>query len=95
MDLLAFGKTGWGDEMALATLATLAVAVCSFSLALVIGTLGAAAKLSRLRFIRILLDCYTTVARGVPELLIIYLLFFGGSGVLMFVAGMFGYKGLY
>jgi octopine/nopaline transport system permease protein len=93
MDFLAFGKTGWGDEMALATLATLAVAVCSFCLALIIGTLGAAAKLSRLRFIRILLDCYTTVARGVPELLIIYLLFFGGSGILMFVAGMFGYKG--
>ena len=93
MDLLAFGETGWGDEMALAALTTLAVAVCAFSLALVIGTLGAAAKLSRLRILRGLLDGYTTVARGIPELLIIYLLFFGGSGALMFVAKIFGYRG--
>lgn len=93
MELLSFGDTGWGDEMALATVVTLAVAVCGFSLALIIGALGAAGKLSRFPIIRVFLDGYTTVARGIPELLIIYLLFFGGSGTLMFVAGIFGYKG--
>ena len=30
--------------------------------------------------------------RGVPELLIIYLLFFGGSGAIMYVASIFGYN---
>jgi octopine/nopaline transport system permease protein len=93
MGLLSFGNTGWGDEMAWATLMTLTVAVCAFALALIIGTIGATAKLSRFRFIRIVFDIYTTVARGVPELLIIYLLFFGGSGSVMYLARIFGYHG--
>ena len=93
MGLLSFGDSGWGDEMAMATLMTLTVAVCAFALALIIGTIGAAAKLSRIRLVRLLFDIYTTVARGVPELLIIYLLFFGGSGAVMYLAKIFGYHG--
>ncbi|RJQ50033.1 MAG: ABC transporter permease [Desulfobacteraceae bacterium] len=93
MDLLAFGNTGWGDEMARAALTTLSVAVCAFALALMIGAAGAAAKLSRWRPVRFLCDIYTTVARGVPELLIIYLFFFGGSSALMFAARIFSYHG--
>ena len=39
-------------------------------------------------------DAYTTVVRGVPELLIIYLVFFGGGTLLRTVAsGVFGYDG--
>jgi octopine/nopaline transport system permease protein len=93
VDLLSFGNTGWGDEMARAALMTLTVAVCAFAMALVIGTIGATAKLSRYRLIRVIFDCYTTVARGVPELLIIYLLFFGGSAAVMFIARIFAYHG--
>lgn len=79
--------------MARAALTTLAVAVCAFALALLIGAAGAAAKLSRWRPTRLLCDFYTTVARGVPELLIIYLFFFGGSNALMVAARIFGYHG--
>jgi octopine/nopaline transport system permease protein len=93
LDLLAFGPKGWGDEMCLAMLMTLAVSVCAFLLALIIGGLGAAGKLSRHRSVRLALDIYTTVFRGIPELLIIYLIFFGGSGVVMLLARMFGYHG--
>ncbi len=93
MDLLAFGDTGWGDEMLLATLMTLLISVSAFSLGLVLGSLGAAMKRSRWGSIRWLAEGYTTVARGIPELLIIYLLFFGSSGSVMFVARMFGYDG--
>ncbi len=93
MDLLSFGADGWGDEMARATLMTLTVSVCAFALALVIGTICAAGKLSRYKPLRIFLDVYTTLARGIPELLIIYLLFFGGSSAVMFVARLFGYHG--
>ncbi|MFO8089441.1 MAG: ABC transporter permease [Desulfatiglandaceae bacterium] len=93
LDLLAFGPTGWGDEMCLATLMTLAVSVCAFVLALIIGGIGAAGKLSRHRSVRLALDIYTTVFRGIPELLIIYLVFFGGSSAVMFLAGIFGYHG--
>jgi octopine/nopaline transport system permease protein len=93
MELLSFGANGWGDEMARATLMTLTVSVCAFALALVIGTICAAGKLSRYKTLRIFLDIYTTLARGIPELLIIYLLFFGGSSAVMFVARLFGYHG--
>jgi octopine/nopaline transport system permease protein len=93
MELLSFGDAGWGDEMLRATLMTLAVSVASVALGLVFGTLGAAAKLSVIAPLRWLADGYTTIARGVPELLIIYLLFFGGSGAVMFVARLFGYDG--
>jgi octopine/nopaline transport system permease protein len=93
MELLSFGDAGWGDEMLAAALMTLAVSVSSMLLGLVLGTLGAAAKLSVIPPLRWLAEGYTTIARGVPELLIIYLLFFGGSGAVMFVARLFGYHG--
>ena len=91
MGLLSFGDTGWGDEMALAALMTLALSTSAFSVGLVFGTIGATAKLSRFRAVRWLADAYTTVFRGIPELLVIYLFFFGSSAALMFVARMFGY----
>jgi octopine/nopaline transport system permease protein len=93
MELLSFGDTGWGDEMARAAAMTLAVSLSSMLLGLVLGSFGAAAKLSGIPPARWLAEGYTTVVRGIPELLIIYLLFFGGSGAAMFVAGLFGYHG--
>jgi octopine/nopaline transport system permease protein len=93
MELLSIGDAGWGDEMLRAALMTLAVSLASMAVGLVFGTLGAAAKLSEIPPLRWLAEGYTTIARGVPELLIIYLLFFGGSGAVMFVARLFGYDG--
>jgi octopine/nopaline transport system permease protein len=93
VELLSVGDQGWGDEMARAALMTIAVSLSSMALGLVVGTIGAAAKLSALAPARWLAEGYTTLVRGVPELLVIYLLFFGGSGAAMFVASIFGYHG--
>ncbi|WGF89239.1 ABC transporter permease [Marinivivus vitaminiproducens] len=94
MELLAFGDHGWGDEMLRATAMTVAVALASFALGLVLGMAGAAAKLSNSLILRTLGDVYTTLVRGIPELLIIYLLFFGGSLAIMAVMrGLFAYDG--
>jgi octopine/nopaline transport system permease protein len=49
-------------------------------------------KLSKFKSLNLVANIYTTVIRGVPELLVIYLFFFGGSGAIMFVASMFGYN---
>ena len=49
-------------------------------------------KLSNNKFLNLVANCYTTVIRGVPELLVIYLFFFGGSGAVMYVASIFGYN---
>ena len=40
LELLAWGDTGWGDELVRGTLMTLAVALCSFALGQVFGGLG-------------------------------------------------------
>lgn len=92
--LLAFGDDGWGDEMLLGALMTMAVAVCSYLLGVVIGIFFAALKLSRYLVLRYVAEFYTTVVRGIPELLVIYLVFFGGGTLLRTIAsGMFGYEG--
>jgi octopine/nopaline transport system permease protein len=93
VELLSFGDGGWGDEMARGALMTVAISLSSFFLGLVIGIGGSALKLSRNVVNRAAGDAYTTIVRGIPELLILYLLFFGGGGAVMYVARMFGYDG--
>jgi arginine/ornithine transport system permease protein len=61
------------------TLTTLAVAACSLAIAVVLGLAGAAAKLSRSRLARALVNAYTTLIRGVPDLVLMLLVFFGGQ----------------
>ena len=91
MLLLQWGDDGWGDEMVRGMFMTLAVATAAFLLGIVIGIIGAAIKLSRFLGIRLIGEAYTTLIRGIPDLLVIYLLFFGGSMAAMAVARMFGY----
>jgi octopine/nopaline transport system permease protein len=92
-ELLGFGPNGWGFALLRATGMTLAVALCGFLVGAFIGTLVAWAKLSRSAVMRVIADTYTTVLRGVPDLLIIYLFYFGGSAALGAIAGMFGATG--
>ncbi|ALN75265.1 MULTISPECIES: ABC transporter permease [unclassified Aureimonas] len=91
--LVGFGPGGWGAALLTATAMTLAVSVCGFAAGSALGALVAWAKLSRRRALRVLGDAYTTVLRGVPDLLVIYLFYFGGSAVLGSVAGIFGAGG--
>ena len=92
MELLAFGDTGWGDELFRATLMTIAVSITAMLIGFSFAAIFTPLKLSKFKFLNLIANIYTTVIRGVPELLVIYLFFFGGSGAIMFVASMFGYK---
>lgn len=80
--LLGFGPSGWGRPLLAATGMTLALSTSGFMLSVVIGFLLSAARLSTSRSLITLSRLYTTVVRGVPELLILYLLFFGGSALI-------------
>ena len=93
MGLLYFGKTGWGDELFFATLMTIAVAAAAILIGFVLAAIFTAFKLSKNKILNLIGGFYTTVFRGVPELLVIYLFFFGGSGAVMYVAKIFGYDG--
>jgi octopine/nopaline transport system permease protein len=92
-DLVGFGPNGWGWALLLATGMTLAVASCGFLVGAVIGTIVAWAKVSRSFVARSVADGYTTILRGVPDLLVIYLFYFGGSAALGAIAGLFGHEG--
>ena len=92
MELLAFGKTGWGDELFYATLMTLAVSITAMLIGFFFALIFTPLKLSKHKSLNLIGNFYTTVIRGVPELLVIYLFFFGGSGAIMFVASIFGYN---
>jgi len=89
MELLGFGAGGWGDEMLRATLMTFAVSLSAYLLGILLGIAGAALKLSRFAPARWLADLYTTLVRGIPELLIIYLVFFGGGIMLSKINTLF------
>ena len=92
MELLAFGDTGWGDELFYATLMTIAVAITAMLIGFLFALIFTPLKLSKNKFFNLIANSYTTVIRGVPELLVIYLLFFGGTGAVMYVASIFGYN---
>jgi octopine/nopaline transport system permease protein len=91
--LLTWGPTGWLDELSFAAVLTLLIAIAGFLVGSLIGALAAAAKLSGAAPLRLAAETYTTVLRGVPDLLVIYLFYFGGSAALSAVARRFGYDG--
>jgi arginine/ornithine transport system permease protein len=58
---------------------TLKVSITSLAIACVFGIIGAAAKLSASPSARLLADVYTTLIRGLPELVLMLLIFYGGQ----------------
>ncbi|MBY4675386.1 ABC transporter permease [Marinobacterium arenosum] len=82
---------GFGDQLWAGTLITIELALASLALGLVLGLLGATARLSHNKLARTISTGYTTLIRGIPELLTVLIIYFGATTVLMSVAGMFGY----
>lgn len=58
---------------------TIEVAFASLAIAIVLGLITASVKLSHSRVGRFTAEVYTTVIRGVPELVLMLLIFFGGQ----------------
>jgi octopine/nopaline transport system permease protein len=92
LQLLSWGDAGWGDELVLGALMTVAIAACSYLLGIAFAVVFAAMKLSGRPLLGAIATSYTTLVRGVPELVIIYLVFFGSNVLIMSIAkGVFGY----
>ena len=60
-------------------LLTVAVSLAALAVSIVLGLLGAAAKLSGQSLLVALATVYTTIIRGIPELVLMLLVFYGGS----------------
>jgi arginine/ornithine transport system permease protein len=72
---------------------TVAVAIGSLAVALVLGLAGAAAKLSGRRALVVGATAYTTVIRGIPDLVLMLLVFYGGQTAVNALGASLGYEG--
>ena len=70
---------------------TIALSICSILLAVALGLAGAGAKLSNSPFARRVAGIYTTIVRGVPDLVVMLLLYFGGQVLLNQIGAVTGY----
>lgn len=74
-----FDLYGRGDQMIDGGLVTIKLCLTVLPFMIVIGLLGASAKLSRHKVLRLIGESYTVIIRGIPELLVILLIYFGGT----------------
>lgn len=81
---------GFGAQLALGAWMTVRLALAALLLGLSLGLLGAVAKSSSLKPVRWIGGFYSTVFRGVPELVVVLLLFFGSTRGLTAISELFG-----
>jgi octopine/nopaline transport system permease protein len=90
--IIGFGPTGWGALLLRATGVTVAMSITAFAVGLLIGTCGSAARLSNSKVARTIGTSYVSVVRGLPDLLLIYLFYFGSGAFAGAVAGALGFS---
>jgi polar amino acid transport system permease protein len=89
LDLLKLDPPGWGGALLQGAVVTLEIAASSYLVGLLLGCLGAAAKLGGARPLFWIAEGYTTLVRAIPELLLIILLYYAGSSTIAaFLSGL-------
>src|SRR3990167_5391978 len=82
---------GYGSTILEGAWLTLLLALSSVAVASFLGLLGAAFRLSPIRWLAILGETYAAVIRGIPDLVLILLIFYGGQDLVNRVAPLLGY----
>ena len=85
---------GFGPALAAGTLMTVKLALSALALGLVLGLLGALAKTSPLKPLRWIGGAYSTIVRGVPELLWVLFIYFGSVALMSQLGDLLGLPGL-
>ena len=91
LDLLAPSPPGWGGNLLRGLANSIQIALGAFGLGLAIGTAGAYGKLYGGEVVRDLVSTYTTIVRGVPELVLILLLYYAGIDLFNRALGLAGF----
>jgi polar amino acid transport system permease protein len=81
-EIFSYGSSGWGDEILRGLAITIQLAVVTLPVGLAIGFLAAFASLSRFAPLRALGFGYTTLMRGLPEILTLFVVY-NGAGLLL------------
>lgn len=87
--LLSFGPQGWGDELLSGTKLTILLALVTLPFGLFLGLGVALAKDSSRPWLVFFGNIYTTVFRGLPELLTLFIIYYGGQILLQNIVGFF------
>ncbi len=85
-----FGLEGYEWLLLKGTKLTILVGLSSMFVAIVLGLLGAWGKLCKSKPVNMFTSIYTTVIRGVPELVLILLIFYGVPTLVMQITAAFG-----
>ena len=81
---------GYGHLLLSGTLVTIAVGVAAMAVALALGILAALAKLSGKRWLQRIGGAYTVIVRGIPELVLMLLIYYGGTTLLQALLALSG-----
>jgi octopine/nopaline transport system permease protein len=92
-DIFGFGPGGWGLALLEGAGMTLLVSATGLLVGAVLGALVAWGRLSGALLAGAIGQAYAALFRGLPELLIVYFVYFGTSTLLTSVAHGFGYEG--
>ncbi len=87
------GLRDWIWPLLDGALVTLQIALAAYALGLLLGLLGATAKLSGSAILRGIAGAYTSLVRAIPELLLIILLYYAGTQGLNAALTAMGYGG--
>ena len=82
---------GYGPSILEGTILSLEVSLASLVIAMCLGMIGALSKLSSSRPLQFLAQIYTTVIRGIPDLVLMLLVFFGGQVFINQMGPLVGY----
>jgi arginine/ornithine transport system permease protein len=86
-----FSLHGYGPSILEGTLLTIEVSLVSLAVSMLLGILGALSKLSASRPLQAAAQTYTTIIRGIPDLVLMLLVFFGGQVFINQVGPWVGY----
>jgi polar amino acid transport system permease protein len=92
--LLAYNPPGWGRALLVGFVGTLQIAIGGYLLGFMLGIGGACGKLYGGPIIKDLLEIYTAMVRAIPELVLILLLFYAGSGAINRILESLGYENI-
>ncbi len=90
--LLAFGPTGWGDEIAAGALVTISLALATLPFGITLGLLVALAQRAENRLLSGAATVFNTVFRGLPELLTLLIVYYGGQLLLQWLLAAAGFS---
>ena len=93
LTLIGFGPEGWGDEILLGVGVTVSLALATLPFGLLVGFVVALGKQSEEPSLRLASNIYTTIFRGLPELLTLFLVYFGVQIGAQQLLALFGYTG--